>query len=115
MGLDMYLQGEKFFFQSRLVEDGFKVSKHTLELGYWRKHPNLHGFIVETFAKGMDDCQDIELSKESIVDIINAVVTNKLPHTEGFFFGQSGWSEDHTSDKVVKVFQNALDWLESAP
>jgi hypothetical protein len=27
------------------------------EVGYWRKHPDLHGYIVETFADGVDACQ----------------------------------------------------------
>lgn len=27
-------------------------------IGYWRKEPNLHGFIVENFADGNDDCRE---------------------------------------------------------
>ncbi len=47
MGLDMYLTGEKFLmpdFQNRsidLQEDGFRLRSKTVELGYWRKHPDL--------------------------------------------------------------------------
>ena len=44
MGLDMYLTGEKFVMSLKLQEDGFRLSSKTLDLGYWRKHPNLHGF-----------------------------------------------------------------------
>ena len=114
MGLDMYLKGKKFFLgERRQVEDGFQVSEHILNLGYWRKHPNLHGYIVENIAEGVDDCQEIELDKEALIKIIEAVQINDLPVTEGFFFGQSGWSDDHAPDVVAKVFLNALEWLEA--
>jgi hypothetical protein len=56
MGLDMYLTGEKFLMTRNLEEDGFRLRSKTLELGYWRKHPNLHGYIVQTFADGTDEC-----------------------------------------------------------
>lgn len=72
MGLDMYLY----------TEDGEEV-------GYWRKHPDLHGFIVKTFAGGVDECQKIPLSSNDLTKILSAVLENKLPHTTGFFFGRS--------------------------
>ena len=79
MGLDMYLYGE---------ENGEQI-----ELGYWRKHPNLHGFIVQTFANALDDCQKIELSVKDLQTVYEAVNVEALPETEGFFFGKS-WPED---------------------
>src|SRR5271156_4778158 len=94
MGLDMYLTGETFLmpdFQNRsidLQEDGFCLRSKTVEMGYWRKHPNLHGYIVQTFAGGEDDCQTIDLS-DHIRTIIAAVKAQQLPHTTGFFFGGS--------------------------
>ena len=48
MGLDMYLDGEKYLWtdhlnpENNLREDGYRVKARTVELGYWRKHPNLH-------------------------------------------------------------------------
>lgn len=114
MGLDMYLCGEKYLWKDfenpkmNKKENGFRVKSVTLDLGYWRKHPNLHGFIVQSFAKGVDECQQIELSEEAILTIIDAVKTKKLPHTEGFFFGRSDGSEDKAT---IKVFEKALKWL----
>jgi hypothetical protein len=67
MGLDMYLKGEKLVMNTSLDlrEDGFRLSSKTLDLGYWRKHPNLHGYIVQTFADGK--AQDVEaLLREAI-------------------------------------------------
>jgi hypothetical protein len=113
MGLDMYLNGEKFFWtnwkepEKNFTIDGFKVNTQDLRLGYWRKHPNLHGYIVETFANGEDECQRIELSAENIKKIIAAVKENKLPHTEGFFFGSS---EGIEAQETIDIFTKALEW-----
>lgn len=115
MGLDMYLNGTKFltsFDQDRPKEDGFSLSEKIFEIGYWRKHPNLHGYIVETFADGVDECQTIELSKENLDTIIEAVTANDLPHTSGFFFGESDGSEKKFT---LKVFKAALKWLKDQP
>ena len=73
MGLDMYLTGEKFVMSLKLQEDGFRLRSKTLELGYWRKHPNLHGYIVQTFAGGKDECQTIDLGPDHIRTLIAAV------------------------------------------
>jgi hypothetical protein len=115
MGLDMYLQGKVMFWGkgSKPVlpqSGGFPVSELSVELGYWRKHPNLHGFIVQTFADGADECQDIELDAACIATIIKAVEDKALPHTEGFFFGQSEGSEQEMQEDLA-IFKRALEWL----
>lgn len=118
MGLDMYLSGRKHRWQSfdapesDLKEDGFRVEEIRLALGYWRKHPNLHGFIVEAFAEGKDECQDIELDPTAIRCIIRAIEDARLPHTEGFFFGRSDTSNEQ-AQRDVEIFGRALAWLES--
>jgi hypothetical protein len=115
MGLDMYLNGKKFLWTNwnepskNLTEDGFEVKEKILRLGYWRKHPNLHGFIVNTFAGGEDECQEIELSNADIRKIIDAVKAKALPHTTGFFFGVSDGSED---EETIEILERALKWVE---
>jgi hypothetical protein len=117
MGLDMYLTGNKYFHRfdqnlNRLPsekEDGYEVKSHNLSLGYWRKHPNLHGYIVETFADGADECQEIELSAADIRQILQAITDNALPSTEGFFFGESDGTEKLED---IQIFADALKWLE---
>jgi hypothetical protein len=74
MGLDMYI---------------FRKDKEDHELAYWRKHTNLHGYIVNTFANGVDECQVIPLSKNDLENIIQAVEEDNLPHIRQMFFGQS--------------------------
>lgn len=114
MGLDMYLNGKKFIWTNwdkpelNPTEDGFEVKERVLRLGYWRKHPNLHGYIVNTFADGVDECQEVDLSKEDLERILEAVEADTLPHTEGFFFGVST-AED--KPETIQILKNALKWL----
>jgi hypothetical protein len=117
MGLDMYLEGRKFLFgatdpKDNPTEDGFRVTHKTLRLGYWRKHPNLHGYIVKMFAGGQDECQDIPLDEDALQKLLCAVKDKALPHTEGFFFGASDGSEQ---DEDVKILTGALEWLRARP
>lgn len=110
MGLDMYLNGRLYCYENSEKVDGYEVSEKELELGYWRKHPDLHGYIVQTFAKGVDECQKIELDVDDLFNIIEAIKTKKLPHTEGFFFGSSDW-KDHTQESI-DIFVKAAEWLQ---
>lgn len=118
MGLDMYLTGRKFFWRTwendggDRKEDGKIIKNLDVELGYWRKHPNLHGYIVKTFAKGKDDCKEIGLSADDLRGVIAAVKARQLPHTSGFFFGESD-PRDETVENDVRVLTEALEWLEA--
>lgn len=102
MGLDMYLFGE------RQTKDNAEVIERK-ELGYWRKHPNLHGYIVQTFNKGVDDCEPIYLNGGDMVQIMNAINRDNLPHTTGFFFGSSDWTDHKQSS--IDIFDAAIKWL----
>jgi len=111
MGLDMYLVGEKYYStydEECPVEDGFKLETKDLRLGYWRKHPDLHGYIVNTFADGKDECQKIDLCEADIKQILAAIDANQLPHTEGFFFGASDETDKLES---IEILKKALKWL----
>lgn len=112
MGLDMYLEGRTFNWdRGDNVEKryGFRVRGVMLDLGYWRKHPDLHGYIVQTFADGRDECQEIPLDEDALRNILAAVKANRLPHTEGFFFGQS--TPDRKKE-TVEILEAAIKWLE---
>lgn len=118
MGLDMYLTGKKFFWtdwsnpEANARQDGFEIQGVELRLGYWRKHPDLHGYIVRTFGGGIDDCSEIKLSESNIQNIIDSIKNKDLPHTEGFFFGASSGSEEEDKESVT-ILENALNWLKS--
>lgn len=125
MGLDMYLEGKKYLWKNYDVpdaqpkEDGFDLKEKVLRLGYWRKHPNLHGFIVNKFAGGKDECQEIELSIADLQKVINAVEAKELPETSGFFFGKSYGDSvtenDELDRQTIETIQNAIKWLHDVP
>ena len=116
MGLDMFLNGEKFYWtnhdepEKNLIEDGFEVEVKILRLGYWRKHPDLHGYIIQTFADGVDECQQIELSEEDLIKILDAVKRNELPKTSGFFFGTTETADEQDT---IKQIAKAIEWVKT--
>ena len=121
MGLDMYLTGRKYVGGSLQgddepfrEEDGKPVDSMNLELGYWRKHRKLHGYIVNTFAEGKDECQKINLEGDDLRKIAKAVRTNDLPNTEGFFFGCEEIDNTYSNEaeEHAQQFDEAAKWLE---
>jgi|688.fasta_scaffold304912_1 hypothetical protein len=121
MGLDMNLYGDKSTWKDTDTVDGYSVSSIVLDLGYWRKHPNLHGFIVKTFADDKDECQRIRLDAEDLHNIIVALQTDAIYNepVTGFFFGKSyfpGEKDEHYSyeeqkDRDIHIFTRAHKWL----
>ena|SRR5579871_5798764 len=112
MGLDMYLNGDNFFpYDHERRNSNPPVVLEQVRLGYWRKHPNLHGYIVNTFAGGIDKCQQIDLTKADLQQIIEAIRNKELPPTSGFFFGESEDSDEQIADDIA-VFKQAIKWLE---
>lgn len=110
MGLDMYLTGKRYF-HNRQRQRGERKSEQ-YDLGYWRKHSNLHGFIVDTFADGVDECQEIDMSADRIRLVIQAIQDRALPETTGFFFGTSSATAEQFAHDV-RIFEGALKWLET--
>lgn len=115
MGLDMYLTGRKDFWRTygrgeERQEDGFIVEHIDVRLGYWRKHPNLHGYIVATFAAGIDECQPIDLTVEQLEQTLEAVKADDLPNTQGFFFGKS---QPEDRPETIAILEKAIAWLKA--
>lgn len=117
MGLDMYLQGERYLgAYDKSADYASKplpcLTEETYRLGYWRKHPNLHGYIVQQFAGGDDKCQRIDLNEDDIGQIITAIKSSNLPSTTGFFFGASELTLEEREEDI-KIFADALVWLKA--
>lgn len=130
MGLDMYLTGRRFvaLYNAPVgteapMEKGYEVEEIHVKLGYWRKHADLHGYIVREFGpkddKGHaeDNCQPIALDMTKLEKII-ADITADVPSqttTSGFFFGSSdkpgsdGFDQQKQED--LAVFGHAVQWL----
>ena len=94
MGLDMYA-----FTAAKA--DTYRVSQG--ELAYWRKHPNLHGWM-EKLAESKNlkystfNGVELELTWEELDELEQAVTHQKLPDTSGFFFGNNSDSEYQEHD-----------------
>ncbi len=101
MGLDMYLNGRTW------PKEEDHEDREWEEIAYWRKHPNLHGFIVKTFAGGVDECQEIPLEVADLEKIVSAVKADGLPPTSGFFFGRSDCANQ---DETLEKLEKAIDW-----
>lgn len=66
----------------------------TEELAYWRKHPNLHGWMEELYRKkgGTEKSfngDPLVLTEEDLDELKITILTGNLPSTTGFFFGES--------------------------
>ena len=123
MGLDMYLRGEHYnsdrnrhgeISRSKL-DNEFEISNYEVDLGYWRKHADLHGYIVNTFAEGKDNCQKIELDENDLDKIIMAIRHDKLVKDHcGFFFGNStefGYYEGKEKEYAINCFEKAKKFI----
>lgn len=94
MGLDMYACTTDDL-PSQPVD--FKAGQHN-QLHYWRKHPNLHGWMEALYrAKGGTDetfnCVNLLLTADDIDNLEADIKAGNLPSTSGFFFGASDGSE----------------------
>jgi len=101
MGLDMFAKVRNAEIEADV---DFEWEENDEELHYWRKHPDLHGWMEELYRDkgGTDDmfnCAKVRLTLEDLDDLEECIRSNKLPHTEGFFFGKSNW-EEHTDDDL---------------
>lgn len=127
MGLDMYAYVAARAGQNKEYwEDGSYdpesrewVSKKTVsqpvEIAYWRKHPNLHGWMEQLWrSKGApadldDDTMfngvELELTWEDIDMLENDIKQGALPGTNGFFFGDP--ADDYYREDDLKFIKEA--------
>lgn len=103
MGLDQFA----FSVAKGVIDEDtdFRVpeSVERTELKYWRKHPNLHGFMEKLYRKkgGKEDIFNVvpvRLNITDLEDLRTAIENETLPHTEGFFFGNSWIEEEKEGD-----------------
>lgn len=138
MGLDMYLTARKYHTtfekgdDGRLVEhkrklvDGMPLQSQEMELMYWRKNHWLHGWIVNCFANGEDNCEPIELDAVDLEQIARKLEKwaddpAELAPTDGFFFGVREtddnyieWRDEYRADAKAEAadLRRAVEWLQ---
>lgn len=95
------------------------------ELAYWRKHPNLQGWMENLWVSkgcpnahqdeepnGMSDfnCVPVELTEDDLDSLEQALDSNSLPETQGFFFGSNSDDEYRQQDvEFIHAARMALD------
>ena len=132
MGLDMYAyvaarEGQNKEYWDSIEYDADKggydpttaTCTQPIEIAYWRKHPNLHGWMEQLWrSKGgpMADDEDtmfngveLELTWEDIDMLENDINEGALPGTSGFFFGDP--ADDYSRKDDLKFIQDARSQL----
>lgn len=112
MGLDQYAYvaskaGAMNEYYSQDVNEN-TVTKPR-EIAYWRKHPNLQGWMRELWEsrgnEGDFNGDELELTWQDLEDLERAVTHGQLPATRGFFFGDG--SDEHYRESDLEFIKNA--------
>jgi hypothetical protein len=120
MGLDQYAyvasqagQGDLYWDEYDLPEDQKTVTKPR-EIAYWRKHPNLQGWMRDLWESKVNQVTaerttfngvELELTWEDLEKLEADIKTGQLPHTTGFFFGDP--SDDYYREQDLKFIKDA--------
>ena len=141
MGLDQYLTAKKYVskwnysndykdktitqeFQDLIPMDAPDITKYsqfagiTVEypVGYWRKANAIHNYFVQTVGGGVDECQEMWVSRELLRDLrerCQDVLSSDdmeekaqeigLETVSGFFFGDNEYSEWYKDDLLLTI------------
>lgn len=114
MGLDMYAFVTASGAIAQDVDFDTSALPATSELHYWRKHPNLHGWMEQLyFAKGgqreVFNCTPVRLTLDDLAELELAITSGNLPPTSGFFFGESDGSENKDDLAFVAKAREAIE------
>lgn len=108
MGLDMYA----FTTARDILPVDFATPDDTVEIHYWRKHPNLHGWMERLYQQrgGCEqfNCVNLRLDHADIDALEQAIKAKTLPQTAGFFFGETEGDEWEDDLHFVKKARDAL-------
>lgn len=92
-------------------------AKDSREIAYWRKHPNLHGWMEQLWIKkgspgveghineGAFNGVELELTWDDIKDLERDIKEGNLPSTTGFFFGSD--SDQHYREHDLEFVAEA--------
>jgi hypothetical protein len=124
MGLDMYAYvatkaGEQraFYESAEFDVDSKDYASKTVEkpreVAYWRKHPNLHGWMEQLWnSRNGGNCDgstfngiELELTWADLEALELDVIAGSLPGTSGFFFGND--ADDHYREQDLKFIRDA--------
>ena len=79
------------------------------EIAYWRKHPNLHGWMHRLWTSrgnnGEFNGDELELTWNDLEQLEQDIRSKNLPDTSGFFFGND--ADDHYREHDLKFVREA--------
>ena len=108
MGLDMYAMTIEHA-PARPVD--FET-RDAAELHYWRKHPNLHGWMQGLYGeKGGTqtfNCTPVLLTIADLDRLEADIRAGNLPPTSGFFFGETDGSETNDDLEFIAKARGAI-------
>lgn len=83
-------------------------------LYYWRKHPNLHGWMESLYrvkggAADTFNCRPVVLDLNDLDHLEEDVRNRRLPLSSGFFFGQSDGSEADGDLEFIEKARKAIE------
>ena len=120
MGLDMYAYvaakaGAQADYDEGMAWDKEKGAivnpsvTEPREIAYWRKHPNLHGWMHRLWeSKGNSgdfNGDELELTWDDLEQLEQDIRDKNLPDTSGFFFGND--ADDHYREHDLKFVREA--------
>ena len=125
MGLDMYAyvaaragQQEEFYegaeWDNEIKDHRNPNVNRPREIAYWRKHPNLHGWMARLWlAREGNELRELynfngielELDADDLELLEYVVKERELPGTSGFFFGND--ADDYYYNDDLKFIQMA--------
>ena len=91
----------------------------TEQVAYWRKFNALHGWFVNECAGGLDECQNIYVEEDKLVELLETLkkvsdnftlAKELLPPVQGFFFGGDEIDEYYKEDvnSTIKIIEELL-------
>lgn len=103
---------QREFYDGCVLVDGEYINPKVTqprEIAYWRKHPNLHGWMQQLWESrgnsGDFNGDELELTWDDLEALEEAVLNNELPGTSGFFFGNN--ADDHYREQDLEFVRNA--------
>lgn len=126
MGLDQFSYRIKKGFITKPVDfstekyneetEEHEVLCETEEIHYWRKHPNLQGWMEELYyEKGGEspefNCVNVQLTWEDLEKLEQDLKEDSLPETCGFFFG--GNSDEEYKVETLEFVEKGLESIKN--
>jgi len=137
MGLDMYLNAERFLWTSfggkgddelkKFIATALGFSGDRIkdvqyvkfEAAYWRKDNHIHRWFVENVQGGDDNCEEYDVSREQLtrlIDVCKSITSDHgkapylLPPQPGFFFGSYDYDDSYLDgvSETIEMVERAL-------